>query len=121
MPRKIPLLEDPENSDYPSYPGVSRNDMEAVYMPSITSTEKPVNLFGVLVFSPRNQNILVTTQVVRFRVQRFTVNLYLAGFSSCFQSDIACFLDFVCQSVWHVKKSDEQGICLKNRAPPSSL
>ena len=64
---------------------------------------------------------LLTTQVVRFRVQRFTVNPDLAGFSSCFQSEIACFLDFVCQTVWHVKKSDEQGICLKNRAPPSLL
>jgi len=53
--------------------------------------------------------------------QGFTVNLDLAGFSSCFQSDIAWFLDFVCQTVWPVKKSDEQGICLKNRAPPSSL
>ena len=48
MPRKIPLLGDAENSDYPSYPSGSINDMEAVYMPSITSTEKPVNLFGVL-------------------------------------------------------------------------
>ena len=75
----------------------------------------------VVPFRCSERNKVVTTQVVRFRVQRFTVNLNLAGFSSCFQSDIACFLDFVCQTVWHVKKSDEQGICLKNRAPPSSL
>ncbi len=63
----------------------------------------------------------VGAQVVGFKVQRFTVNPDLAGFSLCFQSGIACFLDFVCQTVWHVKKSDEQGICLKNRAPPSLL